>query len=110
VLTEDTEESALIDQYRRFQTWAEQAGVSLHPAFLMRERATLVSEQPKRALVLPMMCFAIHIDGRLATVVPHRTDTTTYTVADALADLTTPDCSISSSRSNSIVNSHPRTD
>lgn len=91
VLTAETKETALIEQYRRFRTWAEQAGVSLHPAFLIRERATLVDDQPKRTLVFPMVCLAIHADGELATVVPHQTDTTTYTVEDALADLTAPD-------------------
>lgn len=97
VLTAETKETALIEQYRRFQTWAEQTDVSLQPAFLIRERATIVSDQPKRALVLPMVCLAIHADGELTTVVPHQTDTTTYTVEDALADLTAPDRTIPTS-------------
>lgn len=94
VLTAETEETAPVERYRRFQAWAEQAGVSLRPAFQTRERATLVSEQPARALVLPVVCLAIHADGELATVVPHRADGVTYTVEDALGDLTAPDRSV----------------
>lgn len=94
-LTGETKEMALIEEYRRFQIWAEQAGVSLQPAFRIREQATLVSDQPARTLVLPMVCLAIYADGELVTVVPHRTDETTYTVKDALADLSGPARTIS---------------
>ena len=93
-LTGETKELALIEQYRRFQIWAEQAGVSLQPAFRIREQATLISDQPARTLVFPVVCLAIYADGELATVVPHRTDETTYTVEDALADLAAPDRTI----------------
>lgn len=96
VLTAETEETALVERYRRFRAWAEQAGVSLRPAFRTRERATLVSERPARALVLPTVCLAVHVDGELASVVPHRADGATYTVEDALGDLGTADCPVPS--------------
>lgn len=91
MLTAETEETALVGRYRRFRAWAEQADVSLRPAFQTRERATLVSERPARALVLPTVCLAVRVDGQLASVVPHRADGATYTVGDALGDLTAPD-------------------
>jgi hypothetical protein len=91
VLTDDTQEASPIAQYRRFQTWADQAGVSLRPGFTIRQQGSLVSDQTTAALVLPTVSLAIHVDGELATVVPHQTDTTTYTVEDALADLAAPD-------------------
>ena len=87
VLTTDTEVPPPIAQYRRFQTWAEQTDVSLRPSFTIRERTSLVSDQPKTILVPPVLCLAIHVNGELGTVVPHKSDTTTYTVEDALADL-----------------------
>lgn len=40
-------------------------------------------------LCLPMICLAIHLDGSLASVVPHRSETKAYTIEDALADLAT---------------------
>ena len=87
VLTDYTEETPLLAQYRRFRTWAERAGVSLRPGFAIRERASLVDERTVTVLVPPVLCLAIHVDGELAEVAPHRTDTATYTVEDALTDL-----------------------
>jgi hypothetical protein len=91
VLTDVSEEMFPLDQYRRFRTWADRADVSLRPGFTVRERASLVSERPATTLVLPVVCLAIHVDGELSTVVPHRDGTTTYTVEDALDDLSAPD-------------------
>lgn len=91
VLREDPAEPPLIDQYRRFQTWADQMGVSLRPGFSIHERGSLVSEETSTALVLPVVCLAIHVDGELTSVAPHRTDAGTYTVPDALDDLASPE-------------------
>lgn len=95
-LTADTEEPPPIAQYRRFQTWAEQTEVSLQPAFQFREQGSLVDDHTKPALVFPVLCVAIHVNGALATVAPHQSSTTTYTVADALADLAALDRDIPS--------------
>lgn len=101
VLTNASEETAPLAQYRRFQTWAERTGAALRPAFTLRERASLVSEQTVTSLVLPTACLAIHVDGELATVVPHRTDATTYTVEEALDDLSAPDRTVPASPADS---------
>jgi hypothetical protein len=61
--------------------------VSLCPGFTVRERASLVDERTMTVLVPPVLCLAIHVDGELSEVAPHRTDTATYTVEDALAGL-----------------------
>jgi hypothetical protein len=87
VLTDYAEETPTVAQYRRFRTWAERAGVSLRPGFTIRERTSIVDEGAVAVLVPPVLCLVIHVDGELAEVVPHRADTGTYTVEDALADL-----------------------
>jgi hypothetical protein len=86
-LTSDTGESSVLDHYDRFQTWADDSGVSLEPAFIRRERTPLVSDDSDTVLVLPVLCLAIRVDGELVCVAPHSTETTAYTVKDALADI-----------------------
>lgn len=76
-----------IERFETFRAWADSNGVELEPAFEVRERTTLVDDTPAEILVLPAVCLAVHVDGTLASVVPHRTETTTYTVDDALAAL-----------------------
>lgn len=90
-LTDVSEGTAPLVRYRRFRAWAEREGVSLRPGFVVRERASLVSERPATSLVLPVVCLAIHVEGELATVAPHRDGTATYTVEDALDDLAAPE-------------------
>lgn len=88
VVTEGyAEETPLVTRYRRFRAWAEGAGVSLRPGFTVRERGSFVDERTDAVLVLPECCLAVHVDGELTTVAPHRVDAMTYTVEDALADL-----------------------
>lgn len=91
VLEGYTEETPIVVRYRRFRSWAEEAGVSLRPAFTVRERGSLIDDRTHAVLVLPECCLAVYVDGELATVAPHRTGTTTYAVEDALADLGRPD-------------------
>lgn len=84
-----TEETPPVVRYRRFRSWAEEAGASLRPGFAVRERGSLVDDRTDAVLVLPECCLAVRVDGELTTVAPHRTGGTTYTVEDALADLVT---------------------
>lgn len=81
------EHSAIVGRFETFQTWADGLGASIEPAFTVRERTTLVADEIEAVLVLPVVCLAIHVDGELASVVPHTKGTTTYTVDDALAEL-----------------------
>lgn len=90
-LADEAAASEIVAHYDLFQKWADLHGVSLAPAFTTRDQTTLVSDDPHPVLVLPMICLAIHLDGRLASVVPHSTKTTTYTVEDALTDLENAD-------------------
>lgn len=78
-----------IERFETFRAWADSNGVDLEPAFEVRERTTLVDDKTAEILVLPAVCLAVRVDGTLVSVVPHRTETTTYTVDDALAALRT---------------------
>ena len=88
-LTEETERDSILDRYCQFRAWADKNGVSLEPAFTLEERMTLVCDDPQTVLNLPALCLAISVDGDLVSVVPHSTETTTYTIEDALADIET---------------------
>lgn len=81
------EDPDAITRYRLFRAWADEHDVDLEPAFARRDRTTLVSDGTEPVLVLPVMCLAVHVDGELTAVVPHRDGETTYSVGDALADL-----------------------
>lgn len=86
-LTEETADDPVVDRYSQFRTWADDNGVSLEPAFRIEARTTLVCDDPETVLNLPALCLAIRIDGDLMSVVPHSTETTTYTIGDVLADI-----------------------
>lgn len=86
-LTGEKADDAVLERFETFRTWADRHSVQLSPAFSIRERTTLVSDTASTVLVLPIVCLAIRVDGELASVVPHATATTTYTVSDALTDL-----------------------
>lgn len=78
---------SVVERFERFLDWAEHHGVSIQPPFAVRDRTTLIHDSTETILVCPVVCLAISLDGRLASVVPHRTGTTNYSVDDALADL-----------------------
>lgn len=86
-LTDATEDSDVVMRHRLFQAWADENDVRLEPAFAKRQRTSLVSDETETVLVLPVMCLAIHVDGELTDLAPHRMGATTYTVDDALFDL-----------------------
>lgn len=86
VLRPGTQEADAVERFRAFRAWADRHGVRISPPFDVRERATPVDD-PAAVLVLPSLCLAVRVDGELASVIPHRTETTAYTVADALAEL-----------------------
>jgi hypothetical protein len=89
VVSDATEEPAELAQYRRLKTWATQENVSLHPAFEVYERTSMLTDHPKVVLTLPVLCVAITVDDDLVTVAPHRPEaeeeTETVGVRDVLA-------------------------
>lgn len=88
-LTDQTKNNLAYVHYREFQSWADDiAGVSLEPAFSIRDRTTLANDRTEKILHLPVVCVAIyHEDDELVCVAPHSHTTGPYTVGSALSDL-----------------------
>lgn len=74
----------VLEEYRRFQEWADRRGVSIHPPFETRTRTSIVEDDGVEVLVTPVLCLAVYRDQRLVSVFPHTEGEETYTVADAL--------------------------
>lgn len=86
-LSERAEPHSLLEDVRRYREWAETDGVTLEPGFQRRERQTPVSDDSDPILVLPTVCLVVRVEGDIVAIAPHQTDRSTYTVADALADI-----------------------
>lgn len=80
-------ESEVVEQFRRFERWAEEAGASIRPPFRIRRRSSMVSEETRRVLVTPILCLACYDGDALVGVYPHSEGETTRTATDAIAAL-----------------------
>lgn len=74
----------VLEEFRRFESWAERRGVSIRPPFETRTRTSVVEDDGVEVLVTPVLCLAVYRDERLVSVYPHSEGEETYTVADAL--------------------------
>ncbi|GAB3684770.1 hypothetical protein GCM10028857_14220 [Salinarchaeum chitinilyticum] len=88
-LVEDTPHPEVLEQYERFERWADAAGVSLAPAFQTRETTSLASDRTVERLVTPSICLACYDGDQLVGVFPHTDDETTHTVPEVIAALRT---------------------
>lgn len=82
-----TTESVAEPVHGAFERWATQSGVSLDPAFEIRDCYSWETGAPCQALVLPVACLAVRRDGDLESVYPHRHETSIYTIPDAIEQL-----------------------
>ena len=81
------EECEIHRAYTAFAEWARERGVELRPFFDTHECHSSFTGGSHTALVLPVMCLAVHEDDRLRSVYPHARGNQTYAVDDALAAL-----------------------
>ena len=70
-----------------FERWAEEAGVSLEPAFDRRVESPMLSSETHEVAVFPVVCFALYEGNDVRAVFPCTTEEGTYTVEDALDTL-----------------------
>ena len=75
--------------YAAFTEWARGRDIELRPFFDTRECHSAIIGGSHTALVLPVMCLAVHEGDRLRSVFPHTRGDLTHTVGDALAALET---------------------
>lgn len=87
VLTPVTEESLAVERFRTFDQWAAQWGVHIDPQFRQVTRNSDLTGETREVLRTPTLCLAVHVDGRLREVFPHRSKGTTYSVEDAIETL-----------------------
>lgn len=78
---------SITGDYLRFLLWAENEGVSLEPAFALRNRSALGSNRSESVLTLPVLCLVVRRDGDIVTLAPHTRERATYTVANLMSDI-----------------------
>jgi hypothetical protein len=81
------EEGPIQARIAEFEAWADREGHSLEPAFQRCERTTMVTEERREAIRLPLQCLAVYAGDRLVGVFPCSTDRGTETVADCVRRL-----------------------
>jgi len=86
---------------REFEAWAEREGHSLEPAFQYNEISSLLTDETRTVIRLPLLCIAVYEKTRLKGVFPCSRDGETRTVANCLERLRTePEAVIQETRSN----------
>jgi hypothetical protein len=76
------------DRLEEFRLWAAVRDTDLEPAFHRCEKSSLLDEQTREFVVLPMICLAVRSRGDLLAVFPFSADGETRTVQDCLDRLT----------------------
>lgn len=82
VVSEHTQHTQVIETYEQFRAWADEAGVSITPAFDRRTVTSLIG-RTEEVLTLPVMCLAVY-DDDLRGVYPCTDSDETWTVTDYL--------------------------
>lgn len=80
-------EVALRERIDEFKQWAEARGHSLEPAFRWCEKTSLVSDDSREYLVLPVVCLEVRSNDRLLAVFPCTSGTETNTALNCVTQL-----------------------
>lgn len=83
-LDDDGPHREVVEEFQRFEEWADGRGVTVRPPFETRTRASMVEEEGVDVLVTPVLCLAVYREERLVSVFPHSDGETTYSVERAL--------------------------
>lgn len=86
-LDEDTPHREVVDDFERFERWADREGVRIRPPFQVRTSAPPLSSEPRDVLMTPLLCVALFEADELIGVYPHSWPQETYTVEEAVATL-----------------------
>ena len=79
------------ERVAEFRRWADRNGRALEPAFRRCEQSTMVSDERRKIIRLPLQCLAVYRNDCLAGVFPCTTDQGTNTVLDCLRCLGSAD-------------------
>lgn len=77
----------VLEAYERFQTWADQQGVDIHPPFKEQTTTSQVTGGMNTRLVTPLFCLELYADEELVGVYPHSVGDETITTSDAIETL-----------------------
>lgn len=83
-LDDDGPHREVVEEFQRFEEWADGRGVTVRPPFETRTRASMVEEEGVDVLVTPVLCLAVYREERLVSVFPHSDGETTYSVERVL--------------------------
>lgn len=83
----DSEIHARIQLYEQFQSWADQAGYSLEPAFSRHEIDFLVTDEQQEVIRFPIICLAVYDGDELVDLAPRSAPHGAYTAGDFIAAL-----------------------
>lgn len=84
VLSAVADHDPAVATFERLETWADDHGVSVRPAFDVRTLSTLLGRE-RELLTLPMMCLTVSAADELVGVFPCRDgDGRTWTIDDCL--------------------------
>lgn len=85
----DAAGSPVLETFEEMERWAVDRGYSLLPAFERRTTGSMVAEDGREIVVVPLRCLTIYDRDELRTVYPYADGETVYTVADGLEALET---------------------
>lgn len=81
---DDSPHREVVEEFERFDEWADRRGVSVRPPFETRTRTSMVEDGGVDVLVTPVLCLAVYREERLVSVFPHSDGESTYSVERAL--------------------------
>jgi hypothetical protein len=73
-----------LERIESFRAWSDRAGTSVSSFFETVEVGSMLVDEPRRSVLLPVVCLAEHYAGRLTFVTPCVEDGKTWTVSDRL--------------------------
>ena len=86
-LAKEAGDDSIAGVVRSFERWAEDAGVSVHPPFDVRQTRSKITDETDETLVLPVFCLAAYEGGDLIGVYPCCSGDSVVTVDDALTTI-----------------------
>lgn len=77
---------SVLDRFERFWTWAESEGLSITPAFGIRQGRTMLGEY-EQVLDTPVVFAWVTVDGEIRAVAPCADGSETATLMDLIGEL-----------------------
>lgn len=83
-LSSDHTGTDVVETYQRFAAWAAREDKSIEPSFDTRTRHSMVTDESREILTMPVMCLAVYDGEALRAVYPHTDEDGHHPVAAAI--------------------------